>query len=248
LKFFGLPHDAQSPVYAELSGPSHMQLSLRIRSLGTARTRLLENLQIDVPPGCIHTVMGESGSGKSSLLAAVCGTLDAGMRFAGDITLGDRDIGHLPTEQRRVGILFQDDLLFAHMSVGENLLFAVPAAPQATRQARVMQALHDIELPHLADANPATLSGGQRSRVALMRAMLAEPQALLLDEPYAKLDTELRVRMRQLVHHLVQLRQIPVLLVTHDAKDIADPVRLTHLGSAASSEPATLHAFATKGA
>lgn len=208
-----------------------MHLNIQVRSLATSSALLLHDLAIDIPGGHIHTVMGASGSGKSSLLAAVCGTLDAGLRFEGEISLGGRPIAHLPTEQRRVGILFQDDLLFAHMSVSENLLFAVPPGHRQIRQARVVQALRDIELQHLADANPATLSGGQRSRVALMRAFLAEPQALLLDEPYAKLDSALRERMRALVRQWVQARQIPALLVTHDALDIAETSRLTHLSA-----------------
>ena len=208
-----------------------MHLNIQVRSLATSSALLLHDLAIGIPGGHIHTVMGASGSGKSSLLAAVCGTLDAGLRFEGEISLGGRPIAHLPTEQRRVGILFQDDLLFAHMSVSENLLFAVPPGHRQIRQARVVQALRDIELQHLADANPATLSGGQRSRVALMRAFLAEPQALLLDEPYAKLDSALRERMRALVRQWVQARQIPALLVTHDALDIAETSRLTHLSA-----------------
>lgn len=212
-----------------------MHLNIRVRSLATSSAMLLHDLDIDIPGGHIHTVMGASGSGKSSLLAAVCGTLDTSLRFEGDVSLGGRPIAHLPTEQRRVGILFQDDLLFAHMSVSENLLFAVPPGPRQGRQVRVAQALLDIELPHLADANPATLSGGQRSRVALMRAFLAEPQALLLDEPYAKLDSALRERMRALVRQWVQARQIPALLVTHDAQDIAEASRLTQLSSPAST-------------
>ena len=211
-----------------------MYLNIQVRSLATSSALLLHDLVIDIPGGHIHTVMGASGSGKSSLLSAVCGTLDASLRFEGEISLGGRPIAHLPTEQRRVGILFQDDLLFAHMSVSENLLFAVPPGPRQERLARVVQALRDIELPHLADANPATLSGGQRSRVALMRAFLAEPYALLLDEPYAKLDNALRERMRALVRQWVQERQIPALLVTHDAQDIAESSRLTQLSAPAS--------------
>ena len=188
-----------------------MHLNIQVRSLATSSALLLHDLAIGIPGGHIHTVMGASGSGKSSLLAAVCGTLDAGLRFEGEISLGGRPIAHLPTEQRRVGILFQDDLLFAHMSVSENLLFAVPPGHRQIRQARVVQALRDIELQHLADANPATLSGGQRSRVALMRAFLAEPQALLLDEPYASLD----LPNQALLHRDIAQAKAQIMVSTH---------------------------------
>ena len=208
-----------------------MTLHIHIDRLATASATLVRNLNLQVGPGVIHTVMGASGSGKSSLLSAVCGTLAPELRFEGHIRLQGRSIDRLPTEQRRVGILFQDCLLFAHMTVAENLLFALAPGPRAQRMARVVQGLHDLELTAFADADPATLSGGQRARVALMRALLAEPQALLLDEPFSRLDAELRIRMRQFVFDLVTRRQIPVLLVTHDAADIADPARLTRLGN-----------------
>ena len=192
-------------------------------------TALISALQITVPPGIVHTVMGASGSGKSSLLAAVCGTLAPVFRFEGTVFLDGQRIDTLPTEQRRVGILFQDDLLFAHMTVRENLLFAVPAGPKAQREAVVKQALDDLELPGFVHADPATLSGGQRARIALMRALLAEPHALLLDEPFSRLDAALRGRMREFVFATVRTRQIPVLLVTHDEADVADAGRLTRL-------------------
>ena len=207
-----------------------MTLHLHIERLTTATTTLVQDMDLRVAPGHIHTVMGPSGSGKSSLLAAVCGTLPPGVNFAGRITLLGRRLDQLATEQRRVGILFQDDLLFAHMTVAENLLFAVPPGQPGQRRERVMQGLHDLEMGAFADADPATLSGGQRSRVALMRALLADPQALLLDEPFSKLDAELRVRLRAFVYALVRKRQIPVLMVTHDAADIANPAHLTRLG------------------
>jgi putative thiamine transport system ATP-binding protein len=145
------------------------------------------------------------------------------------VLLAGRRIDHLPTEQRKVGILFQDDLLFGHMTVAENLLFAVPAGPATERKARVAAGLADLELTELAEANPATLSGGQRSRVALMRALLAEPQALLLDEPFSRLDAALRARVRDFVFARVRKRGIPTLMVTHDEADIADPAHLTLL-------------------
>jgi putative thiamine transport system ATP-binding protein len=215
-----------------------MALEVRLRTLSAPTGVLLQDLHLHVPSGIIHTVMGASGSGKSSLLAAVCGTLNDALVFDGEITLDGRRIDLLPIERRRVGILFQEDLLFAHMTVRENLLFAVPAASAASRQTRedqVRQGLQDLEMSDFAHADPATLSGGQRARVALMRALLAEPQALLLDEPFSKLDTGLRERLRSFVFAQVVRRQLPVLLVTHDDADIADVTHVTRLKSPVSS-------------
>jgi putative thiamine transport system ATP-binding protein len=206
-----------------------MTLSIDLRTLSTPAGTLLRDLRIEVRPGVVHTVMGVSGSGKSSLLSALCGTLPSGLAFEGEIVLNGRRIDALPTSARRVGILFQDDLLFAHMTVRENLLFAVAAGAQAQRDAAVQQALRQIEMGDHADADPATLSGGQRTRVALARALLAQPLALMLDEPFARLDAALRSRMRELVFRLVGERGIPALLVTHDGADIADAGHLTEL-------------------
>ncbi len=221
-----------------------MTLDIQVKQLNTPTTVLIEQLHLQVPPGVIHTVMGPSGSGKSSLLAAVCGTLDDALQFNGEIALNGRRLDTLPTEQRRVGILFQEDLLFAHMTAFENLLFAVPPGARAQRRAKVTQALRDLEMPQYADTDPATLSGGQRARVALMRALLAEPQALLLDEPFSRLDAALRERMRGFVFERVRQRQIPVLLVTHDDADIADGAHLTRLctGTALVPPPPPAHA------
>jgi putative thiamine transport system ATP-binding protein len=206
-----------------------MSLNIHLQSLRTPSRVLLENLTLEVPAGTVHTVMGPSGSGKSSLLATVCGTLDAGLQFEGRITLNGLRIDALPTPARRVGLLLQDDLLFAHMTVQENLLFAVPKGSKAQRHGHVVQALIDIEMQDFGDADPATLSGGQRARVALARALLAQPQALLLDEPFSKLDMRLRQRMRALVFSAITKRGIAALLVTHDSADIANPRQCTHV-------------------
>ncbi len=206
-----------------------MTLTLDLHSLRTPQQVLLRPLRLSVAPGCVHTLMGPSGSGKSSLLAALCGTLPEGLHFDGTVQLAGRRIDRLPPQARRVGMLFQDDLLFPHMTVRENLLFALPAGAAAAREATVRQALADVEMVAFAQTDPATLSGGQRARVALARALLAQPLALLLDEPFARLDVALRERMRTLVFGLVRTRKIPALLVSHDLADVADATLLTHL-------------------
>ena len=209
--------------------PSPHTLRIDLRRLCTPAGVLIAELALDVPGGVVHTVMGPSGSGKSSLLAAVCGTLGDGLEFEGTVVLNGKRIDTVPTHQRRVGLLLQEDLLFAHLTVLENLLFAVPAGPRAEREARAREALSEVELQHVAIADPATLSGGQRARVALARALLAEPQALMLDEPFSKLDAPLRQRMRELVFGAVAARGIAAILVSHDAADVADSQRLTLL-------------------
>ena len=184
--------------------------------------------------------MGASGSGKSSVLAAIAGTLGSvnegaqALRFEGSVTLAGTELTHLPTARRGIGLLFQDPLLFAHMTVAENLLFAVPPGPRAERLKQVQQALADAEMADFGERDPATLSGGQRARVALMRALLAQPRALLLDEPFSKLDATLRDQFRAFVFEHIRRRNIPAVLVTHDTADIADPAHVLAL-------PATAH-------
>ncbi|MDJ0944633.1 MAG: ATP-binding cassette domain-containing protein [Kiloniellales bacterium] len=182
---------------------------------------LLGPLDLAVAPGEIVTLMGPSGSGKSSLLALICGTLDPAFRSIGEIRLDGSDLAALPPERRRVGILFQDDLLFPHLSVAENLAFGLPTwvRGRKARRQRVREALAEADLNGFGDRDPATLSGGQRARVALMRTLLAEPRALLLDEPFSKLDVALRARFRRFVFDHARAEGLPTLLVTHDPAD-----------------------------
>jgi putative thiamine transport system ATP-binding protein len=182
---------------------------------------LLGPLSATVAPGQCLTVMGPSGCGKSSLLAFVAGTLDAAFTARGRVRLGQDELVGRPPESRRLGILFQDDLLFPHLSVGGNLAFALPAdvKPMAERRRRIAQALTDAGLDGFANRDPATLSGGQRARVALMRTLLARPRALLLDEPFSKLDAQLRADFRRFVFSHAQTLALPTVLVTHDEAD-----------------------------
>ena len=184
---------------------------------------LLAGFDLEVGPGAVTTVMGPSGCGKSSLLAFVCGTLEPAFEASGEVWLDGVAIHELPPERRRVGILFQDDLLFPHLSVGENLAFALPPGVRGRRErrARVEAALEEADLAGFARRDPATLSGGQRARVALMRTLLAEPRALLLDEPFGNLDRALRDRFRSFVFEHARAAGLPTLLVTHDHEDAA---------------------------
>jgi putative thiamine transport system ATP-binding protein len=223
-------------------------LHVTIDRLGSASHTLVQGLRLAVPAGEILTLMGPSGCGKSSVLAAIAGTLACvpeglqPLQLAGRVQLNGRDLTHLPTHQRGVGLLFQDALLFPHLSVAGNLLFAVPGHwPQAERQARVTQALQEADLVGFGERDPSTLSGGQRARVALMRALLAEPQALLLDEPFSKLDAALRAQLRPWVFAHVRERGIPVVLVTHDEQDVADPQRVVQLSPTGTDMGAVAH-------
>jgi putative thiamine transport system ATP-binding protein len=164
--------------------------------------------------------MGPSGIGKSTLLDAIGGHLVYGFAVSGRVELAGRDMLALPTEARRIGVLFQDAMLFPHLSVGDNLAFGLARGVRgAARRAAVEEALEQAGLAGFAGRDPATLSGGQRARAALMRALLAEPLALLLDEPFSRLDTELRAEIRAFVFDHLRARAIPALMVTHDASD-----------------------------
>jgi len=198
-----------------------MTLHLREVALRAGERVLFHELSLSVAPGLIVTVMGPSGAGKSSLLAFACGTLPAGLHATGSVAIDTEELTALPPHRRRLGILFQDDLLFPHMSVGDNLLFGLHASVRgrSARRAAVAAALAEAELSGFAARDPATLSGGQRARVALTRVLLSRPRALLLDEPFGRLDAALRDRFRRLVFDAAIARGLPVLLVTHDRAD-----------------------------
>ena len=184
---------------------------------------LFAPLSLTVEPGTITTIMGPSGCGKSTLLASICGMLDPGFSFAGRITLNDRRLNDIDMEDRNVGILFQDDLLFPHLDVFGNMAFGLPARMgRPEKRDRVALSLAAAGLEGFEKRDIATLSGGQKARVSLLRALLAEPEAILLDEPFSKLDDDLRDSIKEFVFEHIGSVNIPALLVTHDRRDSAD--------------------------
>ena len=182
---------------------------------------LVRGMSFVIEAGKIRLLHGPSGCGKSSLLAILSGTADKMLKWQGQITLDGVDIGHLPAAQRAVGLMFQDPLLFPHMTVGDNLAFGLRVAQsgRAERLQAVLDALHECGLDDFAGRDPASLSGGQKARVALMRALLAAPKMLLLDEAFSSLDPELRQTFGKFVASQVAARQIPAVLVSHNPGD-----------------------------
>lgn len=196
-------------------------LELKNIELTTEGKRLFAPLCLKVEKGEVVTIMGPSGCGKSTLLSAISGSISGNFTVQGEIYLRGRRIDGLAIEERRVGMLFQDDLLFPHMNVEENLLFALPAKmSQVDKRVSINKALLRADLAGFEKRDIETLSGGQRARISLIRTLLAKPWAVLLDEPFSKLDTSLRKSFRSFVEEQITKMNIPAVLVTHDIEDV----------------------------
>jgi len=197
-----------------------MQSSLEIKNCELYRqNEQLLSLNEQVKGGEILTIMGPSGSGKSSLLNWLTGTLPSGFNANGEVWLNGENINNLPTHLRHIGVLYQDALLFSHLSVSGNIAFAMPKGNKKQRLEKIDHALEQVGLKGMANRHPDNLSGGQQARVALLRMLLSEPKAILLDEPFSKLDTQLRVDTRELVFSQIREHKLPAIMVTHDHSD-----------------------------
>jgi putative thiamine transport system ATP-binding protein len=208
-------------------------LEIKRLNLGKSDQMMFSDFNLQIAAGEIVTVMGVSGSGKSTLLNWIIGDLDAQFKASGELWLNGIRCDGFSIEKRQIGILFQDDLLFPHLSVGQNMAFALPSKFEGrkVRRQHIENLLAEVGLAGFHDRDPATLSGGQRARVSLLRALLAEPKALLLDEPFSRLDAVLREQFRAFVFEQIAQRGIPALLVTHDLADISPAGRIVEISS-----------------
>jgi len=196
-------------------------LILKNAALAFGQAPLFSPLNLEIASGEICVLSAPSGAGKSTLLRWIAGIPTTGLEAEGHIWLGGRQIDKLPAERRRVGLMFQQPLLFPHLSVGDNLGFGLPASVRGeARKSRIEEALHIAGLGGMGTRDPETLSGGQQARIALLRTLLAEPEALLLDEPFSSLDDARRTDIARLVKSEAERRNLPVLLVSHDPRDI----------------------------
>lgn len=187
---------------------------------GSAKTPLVSHLTLSIPNGEILTLMGPSGCGKSTLLNMMAGHLSQEFYFDGKVILDDEEIQTKDPHERSIGILFQDDLLFPHLNVWENIAFALPnKIKKKERKHQALAVLSSVGLSDLANSMPHQISGGQRARVSLLRMLSAQPKAVLLDEPFSKLDPQLRISFREWVFEQLLKANIPGLLVTHDKGD-----------------------------
>jgi len=200
---------------------------LRLEGLRVAfgERSVLDGLDLTVAPGERVAVLGPSGCGKSTLLRTIAG-LQAPVK--GLVLLDDDDVTDRPPEHRGIGLLFQRAVLYPHRDVAGNLALGLPRGlARDERRRRIAAALEEVNLEGFEARDVTTLSGGEGQRVALARALLAEPRALLLDEPFSALDGTLRRRLVETTAAVLQERSLPAVHVTHDpdeAEAFADRV------------------------
>jgi ABC-type Fe3+/spermidine/putrescine transport system ATPase subunit len=197
------------------------------------QVKALDRVSLELQEGLILALLGASGSGKSTLLAVIAGMITP---QSGRVVVAGQDLVPLPPHRRKLGMVFQDYALWPHMTVKENVAFALQGLKltRQERNLRVLKALERVGLEGLWDRRPGQLSGGQQQRVALARAIVAEPKLLLLDEPLSALDPATRNAVRHELSLLLSQLKLTTILVTHDreeAFELADRIAVIHHGT-----------------
>ncbi|MEK7292723.1 MAG: ABC transporter ATP-binding protein [Actinomycetota bacterium] len=187
---------------------------------------IFHDLSLELATGEIVSLVGPSGSGKTTLLRAIAGLQPLN---AGKIFVGSRDVTEVPTYRRGIGMVFQDNQLFSHMSVFDNIEYSlrISGVNKISRRQRVAEMLRLVGLDDLGQRTTMQLSGGEAKRVAVARSLVAEPSVLLLDEPLTGLDGELHQRLLNDLSVLIRSRGITIVHVTHDhneARQLSDRI------------------------
>ena len=179
---------------------------------------VVKNLNLDISKGEFLTMLGPSGSGKTTTLMMLAGFEPA---THGEIFLKEQPINNVPPHKRGIGMVFQNYALFPHMTINENLAFPLQVrnVPKAEVEDRVAKILKLVELPQMGNRRPGQLSGGQQQRIAVARALVFEPDLVLMDEPLGALDKQLREQMQYEIKHIHERLGVTVVYVTHDQSE-----------------------------
>jgi putative spermidine/putrescine transport system ATP-binding protein len=226
-----LRQSAASSPAADVTGDA-VSLVVRNLEMRFGNVKAVEDVSFEVPAGSFLTLLGASGSGKTTVLRMIAGFETSS---GGRIEIGGVEVSGLPAHRRDIGMVFQRYALFPHMTVAENIAFPLRqrGVSRNERNARVDEMLRNVGMSELAGRRPSQLSGGQQQRVALARALVFKPRILLLDEPLAALDKQLRAQMQSEIRALQRRLRITTVYVTHDQTEafaLSDHVAVMNAG------------------